>query len=63
MESTITIDGIEYIEIPETNFPFGNVCKHCAFYGTACYDRDDFTCHADARDGVGVVFLVVNEEK
>jgi len=63
MESTITIDGIEYIEHPETRFPFGNICKHCAFYGTACYDRDDFNCHADSRlDGIGVVFKVVGDE-
>ena len=51
------------MEKAETELPFGNVCRYCAFYGTACYNRDDFTCHADARDGVGVVFLVVNEEK
>uniref|UniRef100_A0A6H2A329 Uncharacterized protein n=1 Tax=viral metagenome TaxID=1070528 RepID=A0A6H2A329_9ZZZZ len=55
--STIIIDEKEYIEIPETEFPFGNVCRKCAFYGTACYDRDDYTCHSDSRaDGIGVVF-------
>jgi len=62
-DMTIIIDGIKYMEKAETELPFGNVCRYCAFYGTACYNRDDFTCHADARDGVGVVFLVVNEEK
>lgn len=51
------IDGIDYIEIPDTELPCGNACRQCAFYGTACYDRDDFTCHADARpDGVDVVY-------
>ena len=54
---SLVIDGKEYIEIPETEFPFGNVCHECAFYGTPCYNRNDFTCHSDARiDGIGVVF-------
>ena len=52
------IDGIDYIEQPETELPFGNVCRFCAFYGTSCYDRLVYICHADARpDGIGVIFL------
>ena len=55
----MVIDGKNYIEQPETELPFGNVCCYCAFYGTACYGRDDFDCHADSRaDGVGVVFVL-----
>lgn len=55
----ITIDGNEYIEQPDTDLPFGNVCKLCAFYGTSCYDRDDFNCHADSRsNGIGVIFIL-----
>jgi len=51
------IDGVEYIEIPETEFAFGNVCLECAFYGTGCYNRRDFSCHSDERpDGIGVIF-------
>lgn len=58
MGKHITIDGIDYIEKPDTELPFGNVCKLCAFYGIACYNRVDFNCHADSRpDGVGVVFI------
>ena len=52
--NTVVIDGIKYNEVPEENITFKNVCPACAFYKTQCYDRDDFTCHADARpDGYG----------
>jgi len=55
--NTVTIDGLDYIEVPEESLPFGNACKLCAFYGTSCYERDDFSCHADSRpDGIGVIF-------
>jgi len=58
----ITIDGIDYIEQSESELPFGNACKHCAFYGKACYDREDFTCHSDERpDGIGVVFVLATK--
>lgn len=58
----INIDGVDYIEMPDTNLPFGNVCHHCAFYGTPCYNRDDFNCHSDSRpDGMGVVFVLANK--
>ena len=55
------IDGKEYIEKPANDFPFGNVCRHCAFYNTdtKCYDIDELDCHADSRpDGIGVVFVL-----
>ena len=59
----IIIDGIKYMEKAETELPFGNVCRYCAFYGTACYDRNDFNCHSDSRiDGIGVVFKVAGDE-
>ena len=55
--TSIKIDGIDYIEWPETAFSFGNVCRQCAFYGTSCYNRNDFSCHSDARlDGIGIIF-------
>jgi len=58
----IVIDGIEYIEQSVTDLPFGNVCRHCAFYGKSCYNRDDFTCHSDSRpNGMGVVFVMANQ--
>jgi len=61
MGKTIKIDGIDYIEHPESELPFCNVCKRCAFYGTACYDREDFTCHSDERpDGIGVIFVLAS---
>ena len=63
MSELITVDGIDYIEQPDSDLPFGNVCKQCAFYGTPCYNRDDFNCHADTRpDGVGVVFVVAKKQ-
>ena len=46
---TVTIDGLIYEEVPASQAGCKNVCKACAFYDTACYNRDDFTCHADAR--------------
>jgi len=56
---TVVIDGKKYIEKPDVDLPFGNVCRHCALSKTAgipCYDRHDFSCHADSRpDGQGVV--------
>ena len=59
----ITIDGEQYIEKSDTELPFTNVCIFCAFKGTACYDRDDFSCHADSRpDGKGVVFIKVKPQ-
>jgi len=61
MSRTI-IDGIEYIEIPDTELPIGNVCLECAFYGTDCYNRNDFTCHSDARpDGIGIIYKVADQ--
>ena len=64
MEEHITIDGKVYIVKPANDFPFGNVCRQCAFYLTDCYDRDDFNCHADSRpDGVGVVFVLKDSEE
>lgn len=58
MIQIVTIDGIDYIEIPEIELSYGNVCKHCAFYGKACYNRGDFNCHSDSRlDGVGIIFI------
>lgn len=58
----INIDGVNYIELPETDLPFGNVCRYCAFYGTPCYNRDDFNCHSDSRpNGIGVVFVLANQ--
>lgn len=64
MDKIITIDGIGYIEKQESELPFGNACRHCAFYKTKCYDRDDFSCHSDARpDGQGVVFVDVHPAK
>ncbi len=58
----IIIDGKKYIEKPTTDLPFTNMCRFCAFYGTACYNRDDFSCHSDERaDGIEVVF--VREDK
>ena len=62
MSKIVTIDGIEYIEIADTELPFGNVCRSCAFYNTNCYDRNDFTCHPDARpDGIGVFFVLAKQ--
>lgn len=56
----VTIDGKEYYEQPITHLPFGNICRSCAFYGTDCYDRDDFNCFAENRpDGVDVFFIEV----
>ena len=55
----IVIDGKNYSEISVSAFPFGNACRQCAFLGTPCYDRTDFTCHSDARpDGQDVVFVL-----
>ena len=57
----IEIDGVLYNEIPEENVSFKNVCRSCAFYGTDCYNRDEFSCHSDSReDGKGVVFKLAN---
>ena len=58
MSKIVNIDGLEYIEQPENELPFGNVCRHCDFYRTSCYNRDDFDCHSDSRpDGIGVIFV------
>jgi len=55
----IVIEGKNYTEISVSDFPFGNACRHCAFFNTPCYDRTDFTCHSDARlDGQDVVFVL-----
>jgi hypothetical protein len=57
----IIIDGKKYKQVPTEIFPIGNACRRCAFYLTACYNRDDFMCHGDARpDGVDVVFVLKN---
>ena len=59
MEEHITIDGEIYSVKPDTELPFGNVCRQCAFYMTDCYNRDNFNCHADSRpDGIGVIFVL-----
>lgn len=53
------IDGKKYIEKSANDLPFGNVCRHCAFYKTPCYNRDDFSCHSDERkDGEDVFFIL-----
>ncbi len=55
---TVNIDGKEYIEKPTEGLPFTNMCQYCDFYGTDCYNRDDFSCHSDERpDGMEVVFV------
>ena len=57
----VIIDGKNYRGIPSSEIPFGNVCRHCAFFNTPCYDRTDFTCHSDARtDGQDIVFVLDN---
>ena len=62
MNKIITIDGIDYIERPDVELPFTNVCRFCAFDRTSCYDRKDFNCHSDSRpDGIGVVFMLANK--
>ena len=54
----ITIDGKTYAEKSTDDLPHGNFCRKCAFYGTSCYNRDDFSCHADSRlDGKEIVFV------
>jgi len=56
----VTINGKIYEEVEESQFPFGNACRHCAFDGTDCYNDDDFSCHSDSRkDGKGVIFREV----
>lgn len=55
----IVIDGNAYVEKSVDEFPFGNACNHCAFNGTSCYERKDFTCHGDERDGDDVVFILI----
>ena len=61
MNKTISIDGVDYIEQPDTELTAKNVCPLCAFYKTACYNRNDFTCHSDALpDGVGVIFVLAD---
>jgi len=56
----ITIDGKTYIEKSTDDLPFGNFCRECAFNGTPCYNRNDFSCHSDSRpDGKEVVFIRV----
>ena len=56
----LRLDGCLYEAVPSELFPFGNACRHCAFYGTACYNRrKEFSCHADSRpDGIDVVFVL-----
>lgn len=55
------IDGKSYIEKSTAELPFGNACNHCAFKGTSCYNRKDFTCHSDERpDGLDVVFILAS---
>lgn len=59
----IKIDTRNYNEIPVEAFPFGNKCSHCAFYGTGCYNRLDFSCHSDEReDGKDIVFVETKQE-
>lgn len=56
----VIIDGKKYYEQPITHKPFSNICRGCAFYGSACYDRTDFSCHSDSRpDGIDVFFIEV----
>jgi len=57
-----TIDGQRYFEIGIELYPFGNVCRNCAFYGTACYDHPEIDCHGDSReDGRDVIFKLANQ--
>lgn len=51
-------DGKKYKAIETSELPFTNMCTYCAFQGTSCYNRDDFSCHSDERpDGKDVVFV------
>lgn len=55
----IDIEGKTYTEKSTDDLPFGNACRYCAFNGTSCYDRGDFSCHSDSRDdGKDVVFIL-----
>ena len=61
---TVMIDGARYFERPDSELPFGNVCRKCAFYKTPCYDNEDFNCHADSRsNGIGVFYVLAEKVK
>ena len=54
----VTINGSAYYEFETDKLPTGDMCTYCDFYGTDCFDRRDFSCHADSRDdGRDVVFI------
>lgn len=58
----ILIDGKKYIEKNTDELAFGNACRKCDFYGSSCYNRDDFDCHSDSRpDATDVVFVLANK--
>jgi hypothetical protein len=58
------LDGVQVDAVPTAGLPLTNMCNYCSLKGTACYDRDDVSCHADSRqDGVEVVFQPVEGMK
>jgi len=54
----LVIRGHIYAVMDASLLPLCNVCNHCAFKGTDCYDDLSFSCHSDSRpDGRDVYFV------